>query len=109
MSEDGPASPSLQDESREKISADNEAKDGRRIEAGDDCDEELGRISRGMGGRTRREERSRSPTSEYEVRVVLVELSLGPAYRYGMRLDGRELWLSRLSMLLVKQGFEDKP
>lgn len=62
-----------------------------------------------MGGREGREEPSRSLSSECEVRVVLVELSRGAAYRCGMRLDGRELWLSRLSMLLVKQGFEYKP
>ena len=39
MREDGPASPSLHDELRGKMSADNEAKDGRKIEAGDDRDE----------------------------------------------------------------------
>ena len=39
MREDGPASPSLHDELRGKMSADNEAKDGRRTEVGDDRDE----------------------------------------------------------------------
>lgn len=66
--------------------------------------EELRRVMGGMGGRR---ESSRSLSSECEVRVVLVELPRGAAYKCGMRLGGSSL--GRLSMLLVKQGFEDKP
>ena len=46
--------------------------------------------------------------AECEVRVVLVELRRGAGFRSERRLDGRESSMS-LSMLLVKQGFEDKP
>lgn len=37
---------------------------------------------------------------EWEVNVVLVELSRGATYRCGMRLVGRELCLVSLSMLV---------
>ena len=47
-------------------------------------------------------------SSECEVRAVLVELRRGAGFRSERRLDGRESSMS-LSMLLVKQGFEDKP